>query len=98
MAVFLERMDSAPVQANEFSFEFSSWTANLIDSLNEFVQEVENLFNEDFGPQSYTTAEITAMAADARDGVIWYCSDHVPPCFVGKVNGALVQLLTAAFP
>ena len=98
MAIFLERVDSSPVQGNEFSFEFSSWVANLVDSLNEFIQEVETLFNEDFGPQGYTTAEITAMAPNARDGVIWYCTDHVPPVYVGKISGALVKFTTAAFP
>lgn len=98
MTVFLERIDSAPLQNENFSFEFYSWVTNFIDTANRTTEEIQNLFNQNFGPQGYTTAQITAMAVNARDGVFWYCTDHVPPCPVMKVNGILVQLVTAPFP
>ena len=45
-----------------------------------------------------TTAFINSIAPFMPDGTIWYCTDHVPPCWVGKNNGALVQFTTAPFP
>jgi hypothetical protein len=95
--VFLDRIDSAPVSHDEFSFVFSSWFSVLVDTLNESFSTIENNFNN-IQIQPLTTAQIVAASVTAPDGSIWYSSDHVPPVFVGKVNGALVQFTTAAFP
>jgi hypothetical protein len=98
MAVFFDKIDAAPLANSNFTFEFNTWVANLIDTLNEILAELEALLDENFGPQPFTQAEIILMAPNARDGVIWYCTDHVPPVYVGKENGALVQFTTAPFP
>jgi hypothetical protein len=97
MSIFLDRIDSAPLEADDFSFEMNSWISNLVDSQNENLVDIENAFNF-FVVQSLTQAEIITDSATAPDGSIWYCTDHVPPCFVGKADGVLVQFLTAAFP
>jgi hypothetical protein len=95
--ITLEKVNSAPINSNLFTFEMNSWIANLIDILNEDLISIENSFNN-FVVQSFTQAEIIAASTNAPDGSIWYCTDHVPPVFVGKANGALVQFTTAAFP
>lgn len=97
MAIFLERVSSAPLNADDLSDELDNWFSTTVDSLNETISEIEKAFNE-FAPPSLTQAEIIAIAPTAQDGRFWYCTDHVPPVFVGKQNGALVQFTTTPFP
>lgn len=98
MAIFLERIDSVPLQQDDFSSEYDSWVTNLVDTINENLATQQDYLNANFGPQPYTAAQITTMATSARDGVIWYCTDSIPPAYVGKISGALVQFTTAPFP
>lgn len=83
-------IDAVPVNSDEFSFEFINWLAVTVDILNE------NLLNPTV-PQ-LTSAQITAISSEAPDGSLWYSIDHVPPVYVGKINGALVQFTTTPFP
>lgn len=83
-------IDAVPVNSDEFSFEFINWLSVTVDILNE------NLLNPTL-PQ-LTTAQIVAIASEAPDGSLWYSTDHVPPVYVGKINGALVQFTTTPFP
>ncbi len=41
---------------------------------------------------------LTSLLNLMPDGTIWYCTDHVPPVFVGKINGSLVKFTTAPYP
>lgn len=43
MSVFLERVDSAPLETENFGFEFTSWIAVFIDTLNETLRQVEEV-------------------------------------------------------
>jgi hypothetical protein len=97
MSTFLDRIDSVSLAGDDFSFEFNSWLSVLIDTLNETIRVVQDRLNQP-QLQAFTQAEIVAAAANSPDGSMWYCSDSAPPAFVGKVNGALVQFTTAAFP
>jgi len=45
-----------------------------------------------------TNANLLLIAPLMPDGTIWFCTDHVPPVYVGKISGALVQFTTAAYP
>lgn len=83
-------IDAAPLNSDEFSFEFINWLAVTIDILNE------NLLNPTV-PQ-LTSAQIVSISGEAPDGALWYSTDHVPPVYVGKINGALVQFTTTPFP
>ena len=97
MSVFLDRIDSVSLAGDDFSFEFNSWLSVLIDTLNEMIRQVQDRLNQP-QLQAFSQADIIAAAPNFPDGSMWYCNDHAPPCFVGKVNGALVQFTTAAFP
>ncbi len=41
---------------------------------------------------------LTSLGALMPDGTIWYCTDHVPPVYVGKISGSLVKFTTSAYP
>lgn len=64
--IFLDRIDSAPLQNEDFSFEFFSWTTTFIDIINEDIREIEDQLNGK-GLATFitrkTTAEITALIA-----------------------------------
>jgi hypothetical protein len=101
MAVFLDRIDAAPLADDDFSFSFDSWISVTIDTLNEIIIDIQNQFNgvgTPYGPTTLTQAQIIALAPNLNDGVFLYCTDHVPPVYVGKINGALVQFTTTPFP
>lgn len=101
--IFLDRISAAPLANDDFSYPFESWVANTVDSLNEVVVDIQDQFNGigiPYGPTRLTQAQIVALDADGQldDGVFIYCTDHAPPCYVGRISGALVQFTTAAFP
>lgn len=101
--LFLDRIDAAPLDNDDFSYPFNAWVANTVDSWNEVISDVQNQFNGfgiPYGPTELTQAEIIALNASGQldDGVFIYCSDHIPPCYVGRISGALVQFTTTAFP
>ncbi len=37
-------------------------------------------------------------AVHMPNGTMWFVTDHIPPVYVGKISGALVQFTTAAYP
>lgn len=97
--VFLDKIDTAPLQATDFNFEFYSWISALIDTLNETFQQLEDLFNNGIQLPQYTNAQIIDLAASSPDGTMWYSTDETPPnSVVVKVNGTLVKLVAASFP
>jgi hypothetical protein len=101
MLLFLDRLDAAPVNNDDFSFQFSSWFSVLVDNYNETINDIENQFNgiSNWNVISFhTMAEIAVLAATAPDGVMFYATDHVPPVYVGKISGALVQFTTTPYP
>ena len=40
----------------------------------------------------------TTLRALMPNGTLWFVTDAVPPCYVGKINGNLVKFTTTAFP
>lgn len=70
MTAFLERLSSAPVQQDEFSFAFESWTSVLVDTLNEVIQDLENILflkQELIAPTVALTAEVGATYIIGND-------------------------------
>jgi hypothetical protein len=43
MSVFLNRINSAPIMSNDFPYEFNQWIFNLIDSLNNNFDNIDNV-------------------------------------------------------
>jgi hypothetical protein len=96
--LLLDRIDSAPLLDEAFTVYFKVWISNLIDNVNENYNDLESFINLNFTPPAFTQAQIIAMTSTLPDGIILYCTDHIPPCYVGKISGTLVQFTTTAFP
>ena len=91
MPVFLDRIDSAPINNDEFSFDFNSWVSVMIDTLNEDIQLIQNTLNginDGLIAPSFTTAQIAALALTAVNGTMWY--DINTNQLKAKINGVVV--------
>lgn len=97
MALFLDRIDAAPIVNSDFDAQFLQWLWVLVDTLNENINDIQNSFNLLTGP-SYTATEIAALntAGQLSNGVLLY--DTTNNVYVGKQNGALVKFTTTAYP
>jgi hypothetical protein len=100
--IFLQRVDGCPLQEDPLSFPLKSWLSLIPSSLNTSLAEIEKQLNllSQFGLTipSFTTAQITVLATGAPNGTLWYATDGTPPNVVVKINGALRQITTTAFP
>lgn len=97
MSIFLDRIDAVPLQGESFTFEFNSWAAVLVDTLNENLSDIQNSFNL-FIASTYTATQINDMFLDGTlsDGIVLY--DTTNNVYVGMQSGSLVQFTTAAYP
>lgn len=97
MAIFLDRVDSAPIINSDFDAQFLQWLWVLVDSLNENINDIQNAFNL-LTAMSYTAVEIAAknVAGDLGNGVLLY--DTTNNVYVGKQSGVLVKFTTSAYP
>ena len=97
MALFLDRIDSAPIMNGDFDPQFLQWLWVLVDSLNEDINDIQNAFNF-LTATNYTAAQIAAMNAAGQlgNGILMY--DTTNNVYVGKQSGALVKFTTAAYP
>lgn len=97
MALFLDRIDAAPIVNSDFDAQFLQWLWVLVDSLNENINDIQGAFNL-LTAMSYTAVQIAAMnvAGQLGNGVLLY--DTTNNVYVGKQNGALVKFTTAAYP
>jgi hypothetical protein len=97
MAIFLDRIDSVPLQGEDFTFEFNSWVAVLVDTLNENLSDIQNALNL-FSAPSYTATEINDMlvAGTLANGILLY--DTTNNVYVGMQSGSLVKFTTTAYP
>ena len=97
MAIFLDRIDAVPLNGDKFSFEFNSWAAVMVDTLNEDLSDVQNALNL-FSAPSYTAAQIATMFTDGdlANGIFLY--DTTNNEYVGMQSGALVKFTTTPYP
>ena len=58
MALFLDRVDSAPMLSDEFSFEFGSWVSLLVDTLNEDINDIQGAIS--------STSAVTGTTQDVE--------------------------------
>lgn len=97
MNLFLDRVNAYSPASHEFTFEFASWIANMIDILNEVINAIQNAFNLLEAPQ-YTATQIGDMftAGTLSNGILLY--DTTNDEYVGMQAGALVKFTTTAYP
>ncbi len=97
MALFLDRIDAAPIINSNFDAQFLQWLWVLVDSLNENINDIQNAFNF-LTATNYTDVEIADMESSGQlgDGILLY--DTVNNVYVGKHGGSLVQFTTTAYP
>lgn len=97
MAVFLDRIDSAPIMNGDFDPQFLQWLWVMVDTINEDINDIQNAFNF-LSATNYTAVEIAAMNAGGQlgNGILMY--DTTNNVYVGKQNGALVKFTTTAYP
>ena len=62
--IFLDKVDAAPLDNDDFSYPFNAWCANTTDALNEDIQDIQDQLNG-FSMGTYltqkTTVQITAL-------------------------------------
>ena len=97
MALFLDRIDSAPLRSVNFDYEFNQWICVLVDSLNENINDIQNALNL-LSSGIYTSAQILSMNSSGQlsNGILLY--DSTNNVYVGKQNGALVKFITTSYP
>ena len=97
MSIFLARIDSVPIIASDFDNQLLQWFWVLVDSLNENIADIQNLFNL-LQAQSYTAVQIASMqsAGQLVDGILLY--DTTNNEYVGRIAGSLVKFTTTAYP
>ncbi len=97
MALFLDRIDSAPIINSDFDAQFLQWLWVLVDSLNENISDIQDSFNL-LTAMSYTATQIASMESDGllSNGVLLY--DTINNVYVGRQNGSLVKFTTTAYP
>lgn len=66
----------------------NGWTVPQLTTANLTTDAIQN-------PADGTETTLSVLMPD---GTVWYVTDAVPPCYVGKINGALVKFTTSAFP
>jgi len=93
----LNRLDAVPLFGSSFTFEFNQWLTNIVDTLNETLETVEDGFNILNAP-SYTAVKVAQLQSDGElsDGVLLF--DTTNTVYVGRISGALVKFTTTAYP
>lgn len=61
MSILLDRVNSAPLFNEEFSFEFRQWVSNTVDTLNEVIGDIES---------TLISTEVTANTVSAVDAAV----------------------------
>ena len=69
---------------------------NYNEDLNQSLQSWLSV--NGFPVPQITAANLTVIAPSMPNGSVWYVVDHVPPIWVGKQAGVLVQFTLAAYP
>lgn len=98
MAIFLDRIDSAPIASStQFDPQFLQWLWVLVDALNENISDIQRSFNL-LTAIGYTQADIISMntAGQLANGVLLY--DTTNDVYVGRQAGSLVKFTTTPYP
>lgn len=80
MAIFIERIDSVPLNDDDFSYTFNSWLSVMVDTVNEDIVQIQDQLNGDLDATFITrktSAQITALIDQnklpvLKVGAIWF--------------------------
>ncbi len=97
MALFLDRIDAAPIVNSGFDAQFLQWLWVLVDSLNENIGDIQDALNF-LTAVNYTAVEIAQLESDGElgNGILLY--DTTNNVYVGRQSGSLVKFTTVAYP
>lgn len=60
MAILLDRVNTATVLNDNFTFEFTQWVANTVDTLNEIINDIEpTLVSFELTPNNVAAVDVT---------------------------------------
>lgn len=82
MALFLDRIDSAPIVSGDFDPQFLQWLWVLIDTLNETIGDIQNALNLLTAPNFAMLNETVTLTLGSPsftvvDGTIYHVGDSV---------------------
>lgn len=88
MSVFLERIDSAPLETESFGLDFISWISVFIDTLNETLRKIESrIVSSSITPVLSITGEINSSYIISNAATTTVTLPDTAPV------GALVQII-----
>ena len=61
MSIFLDKVNTAPIVNDNFSYEFKQWVANTIDTLNEVIGDIQT---------ALTSTEVIGAAVTLFNAVV----------------------------
>lgn len=64
MAIFLDRVDAAPISNSDFPFAFNQWISVLVDTLNENIADIQGAIG------STSVVTLTTQAVDVNSTYI----------------------------
>jgi len=60
MSILLDRINTATVINDDFTFEFTQWVANTVDTLNEIINSIEpTLVSFEITPNTVSAVDVT---------------------------------------
>ena len=60
MSILLDRINTATVINDDFTFEFTQWVANTVDTLNEIINSIEpTLVSLEITPNTVSAVDVT---------------------------------------
>lgn len=82
MALFLDRIDSAPIVSGDFDPQFLQWLWVLIDTLNETIGDIQNALNYLTAPNFAMLTETVTLTLGSPsftvvDGTLYHIGDAV---------------------
>lgn len=82
MALFLDRIDSAPIVNKDFDAQFLQWLWVLVDTLNEDIDSIQNSFNLLTAPNLALLTETVTLIVGSpsftvADGTLYNVGDNV---------------------
>jgi hypothetical protein len=82
MALFLDRIDAAPIANSDFDAQFLQWLWVLVDALNENINDIQNALNYLTAPNLAIRTETVTLTSGSpsftvANGALYHVGDNV---------------------